>query len=117
MPVEQPKYRAEKTASLVKGLVAEFLVRESRGPGLITVTDIQVAGDRKTGLVFLTVFPEKYEAGVLDFAQRKRREITDYVKEKARMRVIPHLSFVIDLGEKNRQRIDEILHKEQQEGR
>ena len=109
----QPRWKTEKTASLVKGLVAEFLARESQGPGLITVTDIQMSNDRKSALVFLTVLPVEFEAPVLDFAKRKSGEIADYVRSKSRMRVIPFLNFVIDIGEKNRQRIDEILHKEE----
>lgn len=111
--INPPRYKTEKTASLVKNLVAEFLGRESAGPALITVTDMKVSNNRKNSLVFISVFPRDHEKRVLDFAMRKRTEITKYVREKSKMRAVPHLEFVIDEGEKNRQRVDELLHEEE----
>ena len=80
---------------------------------MITVTDTQLSPDRKRALVFISVLPETMEARALEFVERQRNEIKDYIRSHSRMRAAPHLEFVIDTGEKNRQRIDQLLHEDQ----
>lgn len=113
--MDKPKtpWKTEKTTSLVKGLVAEFLGREAGAQSLITVTDMQLSGDRKRATVFISVLPPEMETRAMEFANRKRKEIKEYVQAHSRMRSAPHMEFVIDLGEKHRQRIDEILREEE----
>lgn len=115
--IERPKtpWKTEKTTSLVKELVAEFLGREAGAQSLITVTDLQMSSDRKRALVFLSIFPDAMAQRAIEFANRKRSEIKEHIRSKSRMRMAPHLEFVLDTGEKNRQRIDEILHEDQRE--
>jgi ribosome-binding factor A len=58
--------------------------------------------------IFFTVLPEEKQEAVLEFAKRKRSEFRDYIKTKTRLGRIPTFDFEIDLGEKHRQKIDEI---------
>ena len=111
----RPLWKTEKTASLVHALVAEFLVRESGGQSLITVTDIEVSPDRRRARVYLSVLPETMETRAVEFANRQKREVKEYVRTHSRMRAVPSLEFVLDQGEKNRQRIDELLHEDERE--
>jgi ribosome-binding factor A len=101
--------RKDRAANLVKELSAEFLERESNRVSLITVTDCRVSADLKKATVFFTVLPASREQAVLKFAKRKRSELRDFLKEKMRTQNVPFVDLAIDEGEKNRQKIDELL--------
>ncbi len=104
-------YRQQKTIELLKHLASQFLERESSRNALITVTDATISDDYKEARIFFTVFPDNREEAVLDFVKRKRSEFKHYVKQNSQMGRIPFFDFAIDLGEKNRQHIDEISQK------
>lgn len=86
---------------------AEFLAREANRQSLITVTDAMLSEDGKRGRIFLTVLPDSAETAALDFANRHRGEFADFFKTRVKA-ALPHIEFVIDKGEKMRQRLDEI---------
>jgi ribosome-binding factor A len=94
---------------LVKRLSAEFLERESNRDALVSVTHVELSPDTKYATIYLSVLPESKEHAVLDFAKRLRGDMRNFLKEKMRSRVIPYLEVEIDLGEKNRQKIENIL--------
>ena len=58
-----------------------------------------------------TVFPETMEKTALEFAKRKRGELKQFVIDNSRIGFVPQLDFAIDLGEKNRQKIDQLLNE------
>lgn len=103
--------RIEKVEKLVKELTANFLNKESSSASLISVTYVTVSPDLKKATVYLSVLPESAEETALLFAKRKRPEMRDYLKENMETKNIPFLEVEIDKGEKNRQRIDELLRK------
>lgn len=103
--------RNEKIANLIKELGAQFLGRENNHTSLITVTSCTVSPDMKRATVFITVLPDKKEHDALDFAKRKRGELREYLKKNMNVKIIPFLDIQIDLGEKNRQKIDELLRE------
>lgn len=90
-------------------LAGKFIETESNRVSLITVTDCRVSEKMRDAIVFVTVFPEEKEKAVLQFLRRKGRDFQKYVRENARMRSAPFVSFELDMGEKNRQKIDELL--------
>jgi ribosome-binding factor A len=100
--------RQEKTREAIAKLAAEFLMRESNRQSLITVTGASVAENRKRALVFITVLPESHETAALGLANRKARDFRQFLKERIRLGILPRIEFIIDKGEKNRQRIDEL---------
>lgn len=87
---------------------AEFLVREANPQSLITVTHVDLSGDGKSANIFITVFPDSFEATALAFANRHRGDFGEFYKKQRRGAFPPRVEFFIDLGEKNRQRIDEL---------
>jgi ribosome-binding factor A len=101
--------RNEKVANQIKELAAEFLGRENNRTSLITVISCNTSPDLKKATIFITVLPDSKEHDALDFAKRKRAEIRDYLKKKMNLKIIPFLDIKIDQGEKNRQKIDELL--------
>lgn len=101
--------RKEKVANILKELSAKFLEKESNNTSLITVTSCSVSPDLKKATVFITVLPDNKEHDALDFVKRKRSELREYFKKNINIKVIPFVDIKIDEGEKNRQRIDELL--------
>ena len=101
--------RQQKMANLIKELGAEFLSRESNRASLITVTNCTISPDLKNATIFITVLPENKENAALGFAKRRRQEFRDHLKKTMQVKVIPFIDIEIDRGEKNRQKIDELL--------
>ena len=100
--------RQEKVAELIKKIAAEYLVRESNTSSLITVTRTDVASDLRRAMIYFTVLPESEEESVVEFLSRKEYDFKEYVKKNASLQFLPKTSFVLDLGEKNRIKIDEL---------
>ena len=101
--------RQGRVANLIKELSAQFLGRENNKTSLITVTACSVSPDLKRATLFITVLPEKKENEVLLFAKRKRSELREMLKKNMTTKIIPFIDILIDQGEKNRQKIDELL--------
>lgn len=100
--------RSEKIGSLIVALAARFLEQEANPNPLITVTRASVSPDQKRVTIYLSVFPTEKEANAVEFASRKAVEFRKYVADKARLRVTPFITFELDRGERNRQRLDEL---------
>lgn len=101
--------RQEKVANSIKELAAEFLGREDNRTSLITVTGANCSPDLKRGTIYISVLPTSKEAAALGFAKRKRAELREFIMKRLEIKTIPFLDVELDLGEKNRQRIDELL--------
>lgn len=103
--------RNEKVANRIKELAAGFLMRENNRTSLITVISCNASPDLKRATIYITVFPNSKERTALEFVKRKRAELREFLKKNMPIKTIPFLDFAIDLGEKNRQKIDELLRK------
>ncbi len=100
--------RGEKIQEAVREVAAEFIAKEAGPQSLITVTRVMLSNDAKEATVFITVLPDSAEEVALAFAQRNRRELAEFFRTRVRGAFPPHFEFVIDRGEKNRQRLDEL---------
>jgi ribosome-binding factor A len=100
--------RQEQMQERLRETAAEFLARESNRRSLVTVTAAQVSEDGRRGTIFVTVLPDDYEDEVVKFANRNRMEFGKFFESKVRGMRIPHVEFVLDRGEKMRQRLDEL---------
>ncbi len=98
----------EKHAEALRTAAAEFLSREANRNTLITVTRAEVGDDGRNATVYLTVFPESGEQAALAFANRNRGELGLFLSKRTKGMRIPHFEFVIDVGDKNRRRLDEL---------
>ncbi|SRR5258708_846009 len=103
--------RNEKVSNFIKELSAGFLGRENNKTSLITVTHATVSPDLKRATIFITVLPDNKEHDALEFAKRKRPELREYLKKNMETKVVPFIDIAIDKGEKNRQKIDELLRE------
>jgi len=102
--------KRETLENILRELAAQFLSGESSGDALITVTGCRFKENMRSAIILLSVLPEDRETAVLSFAKRKKKEFKEYIKSHSRLKYIPYVDFEIDLGEKNRQRIDELLN-------
>ena len=100
--------RPIQVALLIKDAAADFFNIESNRTSLITVTGADISKDFSNATVYFTVFPDDQEEQVLHFARRKRADFKSYLKSNLQLRRIPFVDFKIDVGEKHRQKIDEI---------
>ncbi|MFA5791505.1 MAG: ribosome-binding factor A [Candidatus Paceibacterota bacterium] len=101
--------RNEKVAKEIKELAAQFLGRENNRTSLITVTYATCSPDLKKATIFITVLPSSKEENALNFVKRNLGELREFLKKNMPVKIIPFLDVKIDLGEKNRQKIDELL--------
>ena len=103
--------RKEKVANYIKELSAQFLARENNRTSLITVTRADCSPDLKRATIYITVLPTDKERTALEFAKRKRPELREFIKKNMSTKNIPFIDIEIDLGEKHRQKIDELLRE------
>lgn len=110
--------RSEKMAVVLREAAAQFLVKEAGPQSLITVTNATISDDGHRGVIFLSVLPlagqslagqaDSAEQSAIEFANRNRKAFGEFFEKRVRGMRIPHVEFVIDKGEKNRRRLDEL---------
>ena len=101
--------RHEKIREALRSTAAEFLSREAGRLSMITVTEARISSDGRSGRVYITVLPDSAEQSALAFANRNRGEFSVFFKKRIRGISPLHVTFVLDEGEKSRQRLDEIV--------
>lgn len=104
-----PSRRQNKVAEQIAHLAGQFLAANMRAGGaLVTVTRASIAPSLKDVTIFVSVLPKSREEEMLKSLKRLRTDFHDYLKDKTVLRDVPTVDFMIDFGEENRQRIDEL---------
>lgn len=107
-----PSRRQNKVAEEIAHQAGVFLARSVKAGGsLITVTHAAIAPDLKRVTVFVSILPKSREEEMLVSLKRLRTDFHDYLKEKTVLRNVPTVDFALDIGEENRQRIDELTRQ------
>ena len=104
-------FRKEKLAANLGELAAQFL-QETKKSSLVTVTSVAISDDAERATIGFTVFPADKEGAVLAIAKRRQKAFRAFAGSHLRTRRIPSITFAIDMGEKNRQRVDELLRED-----
>ena len=104
------EFRNEKITNHIKELAATFIEREGGNTSMITVTRVLLTPDNKNAKIMITVLPKDKEKAAYGFIRRNLGDLRKYITKGLRINPIPFLSVEIDEGEKNRQKIDELLH-------
>lgn len=100
--------RHERVISLIRELAATYIQHEANTDPLITVTRVSTSPDYRNVTIFFTTLPEGREDDALVFLKRNGTELRNYIKKKSNLKIIPNLEFMLDVGERHRQHIDEI---------
>ncbi|HMP67407.1 MAG TPA: ribosome-binding factor A [Candidatus Paceibacterota bacterium] len=106
--IDNHPHRKEKILEILGHAAAEFILREANQNSMITVTSVRLSTDFQRADIFVTVFPEDSEEKAMDFLKRNLNEFREFVKSETRLQHIPWFNFLIDVGEKKRQRIDDL---------
>jgi ribosome-binding factor A len=103
-----PHHHEQRTLELQEA-AAQFVGTVSNRTSMITITRSDLAPTEDRITFYVSVFPEEAEGPAVGFLMRKRSECKEYLKKTLRNGKIPHVEFVVDEGEKKRQRVDELL--------
>jgi ribosome-binding factor A len=105
------EFRNEKIKNNIKELAAIFIEREAGVTSMITVTRVLISQDGKRATIMVSVLPREKEKAAYGFIKRNLGELRKHITKNLRINPIPFLDVQIDEGEKNRQKIDELLMK------
>lgn len=112
--------RQERVRELLKRVIGEAIRREFNvnDVGLITITDLEVAGDLKSATVFLTVFGKAdQQKRALQVLESNRAHLQSLVARAVILKYTPTLKFVLDDSIQRGNRVLEILDQlDQQDG-
>jgi len=100
--------RADKMKKELMRLAALFFAQNSNRQSMITVTSMNIAPDLKRATIGISVLPESQEEQAVLFAGRRTRDMRDFMGSHINTKFIPRLEVVIDQGEKNRRRIEDL---------
>ena len=103
------EFRNEKIKNGVKELAALYIEKEAGPTSLITVTRVVLSEDSKRAIIMISVLPKEKEKAACGFVKRNLSELRKNIAKNLRINPIPFLDVEIDEGEKNRQRIDDLL--------
>lgn len=103
------EFRSEKIMNHVRELAATFIEKEAGPTSMITVTRVVMTPDNKKATIMISVLPRDKEQAAFGFIKRNLGDMRKFVAKGLKINPLPFLDVKIDDGEKNRQRIDELL--------
>lgn len=102
-------YRQERASSLLFRLVSEFIAEHWVGASRVAVSRVEVGKGFKEAAVYIVVSPESQEKNALKELAGMRKKIYNEVAGILKTKFTPRFEFRIDKGEKNRERIEDLL--------
>jgi ribosome-binding factor A len=104
-----------RVAALIQEIVAKYVQQEANTNPLITITSVTIAPDYRRATVFFTTIPDDRESDAQIFLKRSAGDIRHHLMKKCNLKIIPHLEFMLDVGERHRQHIDELANRIKEE--
>jgi ribosome-binding factor A len=101
-------FREQRGGELLTQLAAKYIALEAGRSTLITPLRTDISPDRKNATIYVSVFPTGEEEHALTFLKRHKDLFRNYLKKTAKLGTLPYITFELDYGELNRQRLDEI---------
>lgn len=101
-------FRDDRALSILLQLAAEYIAREAGRSTLITPTRAEFGTDRKHVTIYVSVFPDSESEHAVKFLARHADGFRMHMKQHSRLSILPRVTFAADLGEKHRQRLDEL---------
>ena len=104
------QHHTQRTQQLAE-LAARFVSERSNRTSLITITRATLPKTEDRITFYVSVFPEEAEGPAIGFLMRMRGECREYLKAHAPLSRIPHVEFTLDIGDKRRRRVEELLRE------
>ena len=101
--------RHDRVVSLIKEMAATFIQHEANTDPLITITKVTTSPDYRNVTIYFTTIPSGRENDALIFLKRNGRELRHYIKKHSNLKIIPNIDFDLDVNERHRQHIDELV--------
>ena len=98
----------EREEHILTELAARYIAREAGRNTLITPTRTELSKNRRNATIFVSVYPNEETDHALTFLTRHKDLFREDLKKTARLAVLPYITFELDYGERNRQRLDEL---------
>lgn len=115
------KQRIERINSLLKEVLFEVIQKEVRNPAIttfVTVTRVVTTSDLHHATVFVSLITTPAEKEkIVEALQSAAGFIAIHASKKVKLRYFPQLVFKIDTGVDEHMRIEELLHKIEEERR
>lgn len=103
--------RQDRLGPQLTKLIADFLATHTPHGILVSVTHTTATTDLANATAFITVFPEDGEDEALRHLRAEESKLKKYLAGHTCMKRTPAIHFEIDIGEKNRRRVDELTKK------
>ena len=101
--------RHQKVVGIIRELIAQYVQQEANTDPLITITGATIAPDYRRVTILFTTIPDDREKDAEVFLKRHATDMRQFLKRKAHLKIIPHLDFQLDVGERHRQHMDEVV--------
>lgn len=103
-------FRKEKVNSLIRELASKFILMEIKNEKmLITVTKVEASANLQNIKIFITAYPEEKENAALKYLKQKKYDWQKFLADNFKAKFLPSSEFLIDEGEKKRQRMEKLL--------
>lgn len=108
-----PSKRVNQLNALLQQKLGEIFLIEMNFPAgtVVTITRVETTGDIRHCVVFLSVLPEKFEAGVLTLLNKRLPFLHHELMKSLTLSRIPTLHFRMDTREKSASNIEALLDK------
>ncbi len=106
--------RLDRVNQLIKEEISYLLQRELKDPrlGFVTVTEVAVAKDLRTGKVYVSVLGSEAEwRASLEALRRARGFIRNWLAPRLRLRAVPELTFLPDRSMAHAAHIQAVLEQ------
>ncbi len=103
--------RQKKMMSALQKETAIFLQNNALNKSIVSVTDLSLSSDRKHATILLSVYPDTMEKEEIKWANQNIDKLYVHLKKKIRAQKVPILLIKVDMGEKKRMELDEILRR------
>lgn len=105
-------FRKEKIISLLEKIVSSFVKSKVESGTIVSITGIEISNDLRKVKILISIFPENKEKETFNSLKDKEKDLRNYAKTRLKMKFLPSFEIEMDKGEKNRQRLEEILQKD-----
>ena len=111
--------RIERVSELIKReislLLREERIRTCSIEGLISITEVEVSKDLRHGKVFVSIYGESNQEGVIERLNKASGYIQYELGKRIELRYIPKLQFLFDPSLEQGERILSLLNQVQKE--
>ncbi len=110
--------RGKRIGSLITEALGRILIEDvqGQGPGLITVTRIEVSADLMTARVFLSVLGAPNPAEILELLEMRKGHIRKTLASRINLRYNPQLIFELDPSPEYEERLDRLMESAKKHG-